>query len=351
MPLSASASYVKAILDYAVARGADASALTSVLSENFAADFDRDARVSLDEVKILVEVAKDLLDDPAFALRFGAESDFTDMSIVGLITQTAETMGEAFHQLNRFAKLVVEVEGHDLRPRFEIVRADGKTWLEDHRLNPNLFPELTESTWARFISQTARYFGNAPFAKSVLVTHCEPKHAEIYSAIYRVPITFGADRNAIEIDPSWLDIKLHKPNRYVFGIFSDKAQQLLESLALKRTMSAKVEACVIPNLHKGNISMERVAAALGVSKSSLYRSLKGEGGNFESLIDSLRHRMALHYVGAAKISVKETAYLVGFSDPASFSRAFKRWTDQSPNGYNATLRDMQVQKKVGVGKP
>ena len=43
--------------------------------------------------------------------------------------------------------------------------------------------------------------------------------------------------------------------------------------------------------------------------------------------------MALHYLGGAKTSVNETAYLVGFSDPSSFSRAFKRWTGDSPRAF------------------
>jgi AraC-like DNA-binding protein len=40
--------------------------------------------------------------------------------------------------------------------------------------------------------------------------------------------------------------------------------------------------------------------------------------------------MALHYLGGKKASVNQVAYLVGFAEPAAFSRAFKRWTGTSP---------------------
>ncbi|WP_368733440.1 helix-turn-helix domain-containing protein [Proteus mirabilis] len=53
------------------------------------------------------------------------------------------------------------------------------------------------------------------------------------------------------------------------------------------------------------------------------------------MVDDLRRRMALRYLEGRKVSVNETAYLVGFSDPSSFSRAFKRWTGASPRARKA----------------
>ena len=86
----------------------------------------------------------------------------------------------------------------------------------------------------------------------------------------------------------------------------------------------------MPMLHTGTASMESVAERLAVSRQTLYRRLKSEGVTFETVLDELRHQLALHYLSGRKTSVNETAYLVGFSESAAFSRAFKRWTGTSP---------------------
>ena len=76
--------------------------------------------------------------------------------------------------------------------------------------------------------------------------------------------------------------------------------------------------------------MDSLAKQMGLSRQTLFRKLKAEETTFEKVLDELRHALALHYLSGKKVSVNETAYLVGFSDPAAFSRAFKRWTGFSP---------------------
>ena len=74
---------------------------------------------------------------------------------------------------------------------------------------------------------------------------------------------------------------------------------------------------------------------MGLSRQTLYRRLKEEDVTFESLLDKLRHRLALHYLRQEHLSVKATSYRLGFSDPAAFSRAFKRWTGVPPRAMAA----------------
>jgi AraC-like DNA-binding protein len=92
----------------------------------------------------------------------------------------------------------------------------------------------------------------------------------------------------------------------------------------------EVERHLEPLLPAGAVRMEQVARAMGCSRQTLYRRLKAEGITFEALLDDLRRRLALRLVREPGLSVKAIAYRLGFSEPAAFSRAFKRWTGRAP---------------------
>jgi AraC-like DNA-binding protein len=99
-----------------------------------------------------------------------------------------------------------------------------------------------------------------------------------------------------------------------------------------KEFSERVERQLEPLLATGSVRIDEVARALGLSRQTLYRRLKAEGTTFEELLDRLRRRLAIRLIREEGLSVKEAAYRLGFSDPAAFSRAFKRWTGSSPGG-------------------
>lgn len=330
------AGYARSLLDVAVRRGADAEAVltaSGIASEELASP---DARLSFDRFRALMAAAKAACKDPALALHFGAAEPFNELSIVGLIAYSARTMGEAFEQTNRYARLVVEVDGHEAGARFAIHRREDGVWLVDRRRNPNAFPELTESTWVRFIHDRKRaYPDREPYVLEVHMTHDAPAHSAAYRAYFDMPLVFGAPWNAMRIRESWLDEPTGSKDRYVFGVFAAHADQLLQSLSTMATIRGRIESALLPVLHTGNVTMTEVARRLGFSRSTLHRRLKAEGETFEAILDDLRRRMAIEYIDGRKVSVNEAAYLTGFSDPSAFSRAFRRWTGMSPGRFRS----------------
>jgi AraC-like DNA-binding protein len=323
------AGLVKGLADYAAGRGADRAALLTAAGVTPAQLSDLDGRVPFASYVALMRAAKVACDDPALSLHFAEALDLSEVSVVGLISHAAETMVEAFNQLNRYGRLVMEVEGVADGERFAIVMRDGEVWLVDQRANPNDFPELTESTFTRFAVGPRRFLPR-PIVTAVEVTHPRPAHAEEYERVLGAPVTFGAGWNALRMDMSLADHPVAALPGYAFGVLADRADALLASLREATTLRGRVEALLMPVLHTGKASVDYAAGQLGVSRQTLFRRLKAEGTSFEAVLDGLRRRLALDYLAARKVSVNETAYLVGFSEPAAFSRAFKRWTGRSP---------------------
>ena len=332
--LTMAASGVRALLDFAVSRGASRTVLAERSGLNPAELADSDSRIPFSKHVALMKAGQELCKDAALALHFGESIDLSEISIP--VPSATATIDEAFAQVNRYARLVVEVDGVGNGDRYQLSRAAGQLWVVDARRNANDFPELTESTFARMVCSTRRCFRDAPFFKAVHFTHAEPAYRAEYDRIFRVPVVFGSDRNALQIDEALLsNYRIPPSSRYASGVMRDHAEALLQKLESSQSTRGQVEGLLVPVLHNGEATVDAVADKLGLSRYTLFRRLKAEGVTFQQVLDELRHQTALHYLGGEKATVKRTARMLGFSDPTAFSRAFKRWTGHSPRMHGA----------------
>jgi AraC-like DNA-binding protein len=333
--LTVAASGVRALLELAVARGASRCALTERSRIDPAELEDRDNRIPFDKYVALMKAGQDLCNDPALALHFGESVDASEIGFTHQIG--ASSMVEAIAVGNRYARLAVEVD-EGSADRYVLSRIGGRLWLIDTRKNPNDFPELTESSFARMICSIRQFVGEKSILKEVHVTHAAPKYRAEYDRIFRVPVVFESDKNALLVDESMLSLKTPVSPAYAAEVLTAHADELLEKLESSKSTKARVERLLMPSLKGGDASMKTIAGKLGVSRQTLFRKLKSEGVTFEKVLDELRYKQALHYLSGKKMSVNQTSYLVGFSDPAAFSRAFKRWTGSTPRASLARIQ-------------
>lgn len=327
-----SAGFARSLLELAVSKGASRTALVARSRIDPRRLQDPDNRIPLAKCVVLMRASQELCNDPALGLHLGESLGIEDLSIAALIGQACQTLGDAFVQMNRYSRLVAEINGVATGDRFVLRREGGQFWLIDTRKNPNHFPELTESSFARMVCGSRRGAAEQ-FAKAVHVTHVAPAYREEYDRIFQAPVVFESDENALLADEEWLTLRSPLPSRYVFGVLGERADDLLKSLQSSKSTRGRVQTLLMPILHSGDPGMDTIAAKMGLSRQPLLGLLKAEGTTFEKVLDELRHRMALEYLNGKKVSANETAYLVGFSEPTAFSRAFKRWTGRTPGEY------------------
>jgi AraC-like DNA-binding protein len=335
--------FAEAFLQFAVARGADRQTLIEQSRLRPEDLTERDNRLPLATYVALMKAAIKLCDEPALALLFGAGVSLSDISILGSVGHAA-TAEEGLCQTNRYARLVIDGGDGETAHRLEFVPEDGKVWL---RFTSTLFadnPLLTESAFARCVCDGRKVAAatggvtQCPSPKAIRFTHTAPSYREEYDRIFGVPLVFGSSMNAILFGEELLSVRLPQPNQYVSSLLKERAEALLEKLEDSKSMRGRVESLLIPILHTGEADMETIASKLALSRQTLFRKLKAEGVTFEQVLDELRHKLAREYLNGKNGSVSETAYLLGFSDPAAFSRAFKRWTGASPRTIKATTR-------------
>ena len=65
--------------------------------------------------------------------------------------------------------------------------------------------------------------------------------------------------------------------------------------------------------------------------------MKAEGTTFKAVVDETRRELAHSYIRDKHTSINEITYLLGYSDPANFSRAYKRWTGMTPTQSRAKI--------------
>lgn len=324
-----SAGYVSALLRFAEARGVPRQPLLKRSGITPGELRDRDGRVPLIRCAALMAAAADISGEPGFALRFG-EALGMDVSVALLAAASAATVAAAGVRFNHFAPLVLDHEA-GAGGLLCLARDRRGVWLElrlgaERELRP-----LVAAGFAWCVTQIRALAVPAGVLKAVYLRDTAPADPADYARVFAAPIIFGAQRDALLLDDEFLSVALPAAHPYVSALVDARAETLLRELQASRTMRGRVERHLAGRLGAGPADMATTAGDLGLSRQTLRRRLRLEGCSFEQVLAALRQRLALSLMDEGNLAVKEIAARLGFSEPAAFSRAFKRWTGVSPS--------------------
>jgi AraC-like DNA-binding protein len=88
-------------------------------------------------------------------------------------------------------------------------------------------------------------------------------------------------------------------------------------------------------LPSGTLTVDTLSGDLGISRRTLQRRLTARESSFKQLLQNMREELALRYLCDARLGITEIAFLLGYSDQASFSNAFRGWRNCSPSEYRS----------------
>ena len=310
------ATAARALMDFAISKGCSLAVLTERSGIQLKELRDHENRLPFAKYAALMAAGRELCNDPAFALHFGESAEGIEATFACMMGIFSPTIAKSLEQQDD--------ESHD---RIRLTRIGEQVWITDTANDD--YPEGAESSFARVVCAARRLFPGAEWIKAVHFIHEEPQYRDEYDRIFHMPVVFGSDANAMLTDAAWLDQKLQPPSLHLFEMMKARAGALQHAAHASSTRT-RVELLLTKLLRHGEVSIDAVAGELGMGRHTLFRKLRDEGVTFKQVLNELRHELARQYLGDRKCAVNETAYLLGFSDPAAFSRAYKRWTGHSP---------------------
>jgi AraC-like DNA-binding protein len=162
-----------------------------------------------------------------------------------------------------------------------------------------------------------------------------PEHAGALEQFFATDIQFGAQRDALFIHQSVLELPMREPDSTLAALIESHARSLIAALPSDPSLAEDVRSIVLKELAGGQVSADHVARRLGLSTRSLHRQLSAAGTSFRKLLDDARRELADSYLRRGRLALGEIAYLLGYSDVTAFHRAFKGWTGKTPAAYRA----------------
>jgi AraC-like DNA-binding protein len=117
---------------------------------------------------------------------------------------------------------------------------------------------------------------------------------------------------------------------------------MLSRLANATPRSRQVAELLARNL-KGTVpQLSEIARELAMSDRNLQRALRSDGTTFQRLLDQVRRDLAISHLANPSTSTGQVGFLLGFSEPSAFHRAFRRWTGKAPGAYRQAKTELRV---------
>lgn len=277
---------------------------------------------------------------PEIGLLSGQQSSISLFGYTGLAAMTAPTLGHALRIITEYEAL----HGRCYRGTSQLIRHGDGDRLTFYSIAPYndytyFVVDAILSGWAALIHWLT---GRNDLIQETLIEFATPGYYQCYAAAFPCPVRFHQEINALVLKPGVLDTPLLHRDASLHASLLKTCDQLLTQIALADSYRNKVLKVLGTMLHGKTPTLEEVAQQLCMPPWTLRRKLKDEDSAFQILVDEMRRDVAFSYMKNTGLSFGEIAYLLGFSTPGAFQRAFKRWSGSTPGEYRKRLESGQT---------
>ena len=311
--------------------GVDAMEVLDELGIDMAKAANPDWRVSNDDFSALMARCVEITADEAFGLAAAEQLQPQVLHGLGLAWLASDTVYDGLVRLVRFGRLIST--GADLKLEeegdFVHVYIGGSV---DTRRPAYAVRDFGVGMITRMCRMTLGEF-LAPVL--IQIKRPTPERKERWEYMLSSRVEFDCEKTCI----TWSRADIMEPlvtgDPGLARVNDEQTQAYLDSF-LAQTTAREVVDKIVEKLPDGPPNQQQIADALRVSNRTLQRKLKDEGTSFMDLLQDTRLQLARKYLRQPNRSVVETSYLLGFSEPSTFSRAFKRWTGVAPIEFRDT---------------
>lgn len=319
--------FARAMLSHLQRQGVDPTLLLARCDLDANRLLDLGATISSDELDLLTQHAVALAEDPGLGLSIGANEPANTLQVVGHLMLAQRTLRDVIATLQRYAPLLTDNLACDLVEDDDVARFTCTL----------AFPRAESSRSAieytlAMAARVGRSFApNGPAPLDARFQHAAPSYAARYDSTFGCPVLFEQPHNALSFSRAFLDRPRSHADSTVRAVFEETADRLLEErVQTENALVRRVRSLLRQTADLANVRCEHIAGQLGLTTRGLRRRLAAEQVVFSALLDEARCRRACEELRRADSTIKETAELLGFSEPSAFHRAFKRWTGGTP---------------------
>jgi len=283
----------------------------------------------------LFEDAARLLGEPQIGLRVGQRMDHLDYGPMARFAGSAPTLGDAVARtilgLPYHSNVVVcrlTQHGESARWSYRIA-ADVRSGRHHHATH--ILPP--------YLKLFRSYCADPEALRGIVVETSDPVAGAELERTLGLPVTLGASSNGIVFKRSALACRRLSPLPSALRIDSWETYVRTMRQPAPSDRLGAIMATARLHLSGGVTSLDSVAERLQLGRRTLQRCLDEHGMTYRGLIEDLRSREARDLLADGQQPIKQIAFLLGYSDPAHFSRAFRRWTGVGPDRYRRRLGD------------